>query len=100
MTQKKSTKFVKGHKSIGGRKKGSLNKSTVLFSSILDEEKENLVKVAIRLAKNGEVSVLNKLLDKVLPTLSHNKNENQNDDSKEFETRLEIVLAKAKQLIK
>lgn len=87
-------KFEKGN---SGRPKGARNKSTILFENILENSKADLLNKAIELAQNGEVSVLNKLLDKIAPSLSHTKNDNVND-IKDFEDKLNAVLNKAKEL--
>lgn len=91
-------KFKKGQSgNINGRPRGRKNASTVLFQNILDEHKQNLIEKAIELAEGGELSVLNKLLDKIVPTLTHNKNDNTTD-IKDFEEKLKKVLEKAKEL--
>lgn len=63
-------RFVKGQPKIGGKKKGSKNKSTLLFQGILEEHKIELLEKAIQMAKNGNATIMNKLLDKLLPNLN------------------------------
>ena len=82
-----------------GRGKGVKNYSTLRITEILAENKEKLVNKAIELAEAGEISVLNKLLDKILPTLSFNKNENKNEDTTKYEKDLELIFKKANNLI-
>jgi hypothetical protein len=61
--------FVKGREKTGGKKKGSKNKSTLLFQGLLEKDKVDLLKVAIKLAKEGNATIMNKLLDKMLPNI-------------------------------
>lgn len=62
--------FVKGKEKTGGRQKGSKNKSTLLFEQLLEENKYALLETAIKLAKEGNATIMNKLLDKFLPSLN------------------------------
>ena len=65
------TKWKKGKPKSGGRKKGSKNKATVLFSDMLNEKtKGELLEVAIKMAKGGNATIMNKLLDKFMPSLT------------------------------
>lgn len=61
------TQFKKKRKKTGGRQKGTKNKSTILFQNLLSEDKAELVRKAVNLALEGNVAVINKLLDKILP---------------------------------
>ena len=62
--------FDKGHKKVGGKKRGSKNKSTLLFENLLLENRTELLSKAIELAKEGNERILLKLLDKIVPTLN------------------------------
>lgn len=63
--------YKKGHVKLGGRKKGSKNKATVLFSDMLNEQtKGELLQAAIQMAKEGNATIMNKLLDKFMPSLN------------------------------
>ena len=66
-----NTKWRKGKPKTGGRKKGSKNKATVLFSDMLNEQtKGELLQAAIKMAKEGNATIMNKLLDKFMPSLN------------------------------
>ena len=63
-------KFEKGHKKVGGKKKGSRNKSTLIFEDLLKNSKYELLETAIKMAKEGNATIMNKLLDKFMPSLN------------------------------
>ena len=63
-------KFGKGHEKLGGRVKGSKNKSTILFENLLNDNKYELLATAIKMAKEGNATIMNKLLDKFMPSLN------------------------------
>lgn len=63
-------KFEKGHKKVGGKQKGSKNKSTLIFEDLLKNSKYELLEVAIKMAKEGNAAIMNKLLDKFMPSLN------------------------------
>ncbi|KAF0146797.1 MAG: hypothetical protein FD143_3241 [Ignavibacteria bacterium] len=63
----------KGKKKTGGRKKGSLNKSTITIQQLLESERISLLEVAIKMAKQGNTGIMNKLLDKLLPNVQPEK---------------------------
>jgi len=63
-------KFEKGHKKVGGKKKGSKNKSTLIFEDLLKNSKYELLETAIKMAKEGNATIMNKLLDKFMPSLN------------------------------
>ena len=57
--------FQKGN---GGRRQGSRNRSTLLAEALISEEdKAELVRKAIELAKGGDVQLLKFFLDRILP---------------------------------
>ena len=62
--------FEKGRKKTGGKKKGVKNKSTLIFEDLLKNSKYELLETAIKMAKEGNASIMNKLLDKFLPSLN------------------------------
>lgn len=68
-----------GKREGAGRPKGAKNKENRILEQILEDEKANLVAVAIKMAKKGNTAVLCKLLDKVAPSLTDNKNLNLTD---------------------
>jgi hypothetical protein len=63
-----------GRREGAGRKPGSQNKDTKEVRELLHSNKSKLVEKAIKMALAGNVVVLNKLLDKLLPTLNENSN--------------------------
>jgi hypothetical protein len=50
-----------------GRPRGSKNKATMIVSRLLEAEAKNLIRVAIRLALNGDKDMIKFLLGRVLP---------------------------------
>jgi exoribonuclease R len=72
-----------GHKKVGGKKKGSKNKSTLFFGfakEITLEEKQELFREvynhAIELVRKNNVTIINTLLNKMLPNAEIVKSEN------------------------
>lgn len=61
-----------------GRKKGSKNRSTEETRDFLELHKYDILKVAYNRALAGSDMLMSKLLDKIAPSLAHNKNENNN----------------------
>ena len=59
-----------GRRINAGRKKGSTNKEIDNIRDLLEPYKEELIKKAVKMAKEGNATVLNKLLDKLLPNLN------------------------------
>ena len=62
--------FAKGN---AGRKRGSRNKSTLISAALLDGEQPELLRLAIDIAKRGNVSMLKFLLARWLPRERLNK---------------------------
>lgn len=87
-----------GAREGSGRKEGSTNALTKAgINSFFDMQKQyDLLEKAYNKAMEGDSVVLNKLLDKFLPTL--NKNENTNIDGN-YEKQLEEVINKAQQIL-
>jgi hypothetical protein len=56
--------FVKGN---SGRNPGSRNRATVIASGLLGSDAEALVRIAVELAKAGDVPMLRFLLGRILP---------------------------------
>ena len=63
-----------GKRENAGRKKGSMNEETKEALQLLKETRLPLMKKAISLAMAGNVPILQKLLDKIAPTLTENVN--------------------------
>lgn len=68
--------FEKGHKKAKGRPKGVPNKTTQEIRDLLESNKNALVQRALDLALSEDtdktnVTILTKLLDKIIPTLQH-----------------------------
>jgi hypothetical protein len=59
--------FKPGNKFGRGRPRGSRNKKTILIEELLAENSQSLVRKALELAHQGDVSMLRFLLDRVLP---------------------------------
>ena len=75
--------YQKGHKKVGGKKKGTKNKSTLLLGfakEISVEEKQELFREvynhALELVRKNNVTIINTLLNKMLPNAEIIKNEN------------------------
>jgi hypothetical protein len=83
--------FEKGRPKTGGKQKGSKNKSTILFAEILDKERANLLRVAIRLAKKGNATIMNKLIDKMIPNLQPVDPPKTPDENKQKTLKVEFV---------
>ena len=56
--------FAKGN---GGRRPGSRNRISLISTALLQGEKEELLRKAVELAKDGDVPMLNFLLGRILP---------------------------------
>ncbi len=67
-----------------GRPKGSHNKTTLLLNDILANNKDKLLKTAIKMANEGNAQVLCKLLDKILPTITETTNINKGITFEDF----------------
>lgn len=67
-----------GYRPNAGRPKGSKNKENKALAELLEDEKLGLLQKAIKLAKSGNVPIMTKLLDKIVPTLTFNENDNTN----------------------
>lgn len=61
--------FTKGHAKKGGIKKGGKHKVTLLFKGLTEANKEEILKQAMILVKRGNVTIIAKLLDKMLPNI-------------------------------
>lgn len=59
-----------GKRPNAGRKKGSTNKDIDNIRNILEPYREELIKLAVKMAREGNATVLNKLMDKLLPNLN------------------------------
>ena len=72
-------KFQKGNKKTTGRQKGSKNKATLLFQfkGITENDKKVIFDEAMKLVKKGNVTIISKFLDKMLPNAIP-KDENNN----------------------
>ena len=73
-----------GYRPGGGRPKGSKNKENKALATILEDEKGNLLKEAIKLAYEGNTAIMTKLLDKIVPTLNSNANINTELNSDDY----------------
>ena len=54
---------------IGGRQKGTPNKSTKNVRELLEKAAPKLIAKAVQLALEGDRVILNKLLDKIAPSM-------------------------------
>ena len=52
---------------LGGRPRGSLNKTTMAVQALLDGEAESLTRVAVGKALKGDLAALRLCLDRILP---------------------------------
>lgn len=59
-----------GKREGAGRKRGSLNKQIDEIRGLLEDDKEKLIKKAVKMALDGNAVIMNKLLDKLLPNLN------------------------------
>lgn len=61
--------YQKGHKKLGGRVKGTKNKTTLLFqfTGFTEEDKLKVYKAALKLVEKGNVTIISKFLDKMFP---------------------------------
>ena len=59
-----------GKRKGAGRKKGSTNKAIDGIRDVLNSRQEELLNKAIEMALEGNHLIMNKLLDKMLPTLA------------------------------
>jgi Family of unknown function (DUF5681) len=63
-------KFEKGESgNPAGRPPGSRNKATILAESIFEGEAENIIRMAIDKARNGDITAIRLCLDRVFPRL-------------------------------
>jgi hypothetical protein len=62
--QPRGRPFEKGN---GGRKLGSKNRTTLVAEALLKGEEVELLRKAIKLAKDGDTQMLKFLLDRILP---------------------------------
>lgn len=77
--------FEKGQSgNPNGRPKGAVNKENKVIRDLLKENKDMLLQKALEMAEAGNPVVLNKLLDKIVPTL------NENHDKVEAEINVNI----------
>lgn len=84
------TKFSKNNKVGKGRPKGSQNKTTILFTGLMEQDKIAIYQKAVERAKAGSDQILAKLLDKMLPTLAHNTNENRDRTFEDYLKELKL----------
>ena len=59
-----------GKRPNSGRKKGSTNNDIENIRDLLEPHRKALIEKAVKMAKAGNTTVLNKLLDKLLPNLN------------------------------
>ena len=59
-----------GKRNNSGRKKGSSNKDAKEYRNLLEQHKEKLIEEAVKMALDGNAIIMNKLLDKMLPSLT------------------------------
>lgn len=64
--QKPDGTFAPGNK-LGGRKKGSRNKTTLAIEALLEGDAEAITKKAIELAKDGDGAAIRLCLDRMAP---------------------------------
>ena len=85
-----------GYREGAGRPKGSKNKENKALAEILESEKTDLLEKAIKLAKKGNIPIMTKLLDKIVPTLNYNETTTQVETidsllNKMYEERVKYV---------
>lgn len=90
--------FQKGHKKVGGKKKGSKNKSALLFEfakQITEEEKQVLFrevyKQTLELVRAKNVTIINTLINKMFPNLEPEPAKNPFADNKPKTITVEFV---------
>ena len=90
--------FQKGHKKIGGKKKGSRNKSAVLLEfakEITQEEKQTLFREVynqtLELVRAKNVTIINTLINKMFPSLESEPAKNPFPDNKPKTITIEFV---------
>jgi hypothetical protein len=90
--------FQKGHKKVGGKKKGSRNKSTVLLEfakEITAEEKQILFREVynqtLELVRAKNVTIINTLINKMFPNLEPEAAKNPFGDNKPKTITIEFV---------
>ena len=85
--------FVKGKPKTGGKKKGSKNKATLLmqFDGITEDDKKEIFVAAMKLVKKGNVTIIAKLIDKMLPNLQPQEFKNPFESTKPKTLKIEFV---------
>jgi len=66
----KYTEIKQLRKKGKGRPKGSLNQDIDNIHDLLEPHRKALIDKAVKMAKAGNVAIMNKLLDKLLPNLN------------------------------
>lgn len=66
-------KFQKGQPRPEGAgiKKGQKHDKTILFAGVTEDNKREIFDAAMKLVRKGNFAVINKLLDKILPSLQN-----------------------------
>lgn len=93
----------KGYPKTGGRQKGKRNRVTEEVAEFLNLNKLEILQLAFDRAMAGSDTILCKLLDKIVPSLAHNKNENENKTFEDFlkerkENKLKVIEFNSKPL--
>jgi hypothetical protein len=85
--------FVKGKQKTGGKKKGSRNKATLLmqFDGMTESDKRKVFNAAMKLVKSGNVTIIAKLIDKMLPNLQPQEFRNPFESTKPKTLKIEFV---------
>ncbi len=85
--------YDKGHAKIGGRQKGSKNKATLLmqFDGMTEADKRTVFDAAMKLVKAGNVTIIAKLVDKMLPNLQPQEFKNPFEPTKPKTLKIEFV---------
>jgi hypothetical protein len=66
--KKQDTRFKPGQSgNPAGKPKGLRNRATLALEALLDGEAEELIRKAIELAKNGDMSAIRLCLDRIIP---------------------------------
>lgn len=86
--------FEKKKPKSGGRKKGAKNKSTILFQfkGITEEDKQTIFKAAMKLVEKGNVTIINKFLDKLFYNAVPTPIDEGKQEPPEFENMSDIEL--------